>query len=138
MDVGSIVTDNSIYMMRFFIKKAKKTMLKWLIKKTKPIILRSEELQQVTELLFPPLETVERDEGLVIQVDYSVDSNLQSALYDLEEGNNDKVVQNTIRKAIDQLIEVRKILRAYPELDERAKYVIVDTPDQNKKEVEAE
>jgi len=113
-------------------------MLKWLIKKTKPIILRSEELQQVTELLFPPLETVERDEGLVIQVDYSVDSNLQSALYDLEEGNNDKVVQNTIRKAIDQLIEVRKILRAYPELDERAKYVIVDTPDQNKKEVEAE
>jgi hypothetical protein len=111
-------------------------MLKWLKRKT--VVIRSEELQRVTELLFPPLETVVKEEDLVFQVDYSVDSNLQSALYDLEEGNNDKVVQNTIRKTIDQLIEVRKILRAYPELDERAKYVIVDTPDQNKKEVEAE
>jgi hypothetical protein len=46
-------------------------------------------------------------------------------------------VQNTITKAIDALIEVRKILQAYPLLDERAKYVIIDTPDQNKKEVEA-
>ena len=61
-------------------------MLKWL--KPKPVVLRSEELQQVTELLFPPLETVERGEDLVFQVDYSVDSNLQSALYDLEEGRN--------------------------------------------------
>ena len=109
-------------------------MLKWL--KPKPVVLRNEELQRVTELLFPPLETVVKEEDLVFQVDYSVDSNLQSALYDLEEGNNDKVVQNTIRKAIDQLIEVRKILRAYPELDERAKYVIVDTPDQNKTDLE--
>jgi hypothetical protein len=103
--------------------------------KRKTIVVRPEELQRVTELLFPPLDTVERDD-MVFQVDYSVDSNLQSALYDLEEGNNDKVVQNTIRKAIDALIEVRKILQAYPELDERAQYVIVDTPDQNKKEVE--
>jgi len=104
--------------------------------KRKTVVVRPEELQRVTELLFPPLETVERDD-LIFQVVYSVDSNLQSALYDLEEGNNDKVVQNTIRKAIDALIEARKILQAYPELDERAKYVIVDTPDQNKKEVEA-
>jgi len=109
-------------------------MLNWMKRKT--VVVRPEELQRVTELLFPPLETVERDD-LIFQVDYSVDSNLQSALYDLEEGNNDKVVQNTIRKAIDALIEARKILQAYPELDERAKYVIVDTPDQNKKEVEA-
>lgn len=109
-------------------------MLNWMKRKT--VVVRPEELQRVTELLFPPLDTVERD-NVVFQVDYSVDSNLQSALYDLEEGNNDKVVQNTIRKAIDALIEVRKVLQAYPELDERAQYVIVDTPDQNKKEVEA-
>jgi hypothetical protein len=58
-------------------------------------------------------------------------------LNDLEEGTNDKIVQDTIKKAIDALIEVRKVLHAYPLLDDRAKYVIVDTPDQNKKEVEA-
>ena len=109
-------------------------MLNWL--RRKEVVIRSEELQRVTELLFPPLKTVE-DESGVYHVDYSVDSNLESALTDLREGVNDSTVQNTITKAIDALIEVRKILHAYPYLDERAKYIIIDTPDQNKKEVAA-
>lgn len=109
-------------------------MLKWL--RPKPVVVRPEELQKVVDILFPALKTVE-EEGNVFQIDHSVDSNLQSALYDLEDGTNDKVVHDTIRKAIDALIEARKVLQAYPMLDERAKYVIVDTPDQNKKEVEA-
>lgn len=109
-------------------------MLKWL--RRKEVIVRSEELQKVTEILFPSLRTFE-NEGGVYQVDYSVDSNLESALTDLREGINDSTVQNTITKAIEALIEVRKLLHAYPLLDERAKYVIIDTPDQNKKEVEA-
>lgn len=109
-------------------------MLKWL--RRKEVVVRSEELQRVTEILFPPLKTVE-NEGGVYQIDYSVDSNLESALTDLREGVNDSTVQNTITRAIEALIEVRKLLHAYPYLDERAKYVIIDTPDQNKKEVEA-
>lgn len=109
-------------------------MLKWL--RPKPVVIRPEELQRVVDILFPALETREGKDG-VYQIDYSVDSNLQSALVDLEEGTNDKVVQTTISKAIDALIEVRKILHVYPELDDRARYVIVDTPDQ-KKEVEAD
>lgn len=114
--------------------ESEKQMLKWL--KPKTVVVRPEDLQKVADVLFPALETREGKDG-VYQIDYSVDSNLQSALNDLEEGTNDKVVQDTIKKAIDALIEVRKILHVYPILDDRAKYVIVDTPDQNKKEVEA-
>lgn len=110
-------------------------MLKWL--KPKTVIIRPEDAQQIVDILFPPLETREGKDG-VYQIDYSVDSNLQSALIDLQDGVNDKVVQDTISKAIDALIKARNILQVYPELDERSKYVIVDTPDQNKKEVEAD
>ncbi len=109
-------------------------MLKWL--RRKEIVVRPEELQRVTDILFPPLKTVENEAG-VYQIDYSVDSNLESALYDLKEGANDATVHNTISRAIEALVEVRKLLHAYPYLDERAKYVIIDTPDQNKKDVEA-
>jgi len=109
-------------------------MLKWL--RPKPVVIRPEEMQRVVDILFPPLVKREGKDG-VYQIDYSIDSNLQSALLDLEEGTNDKVVQDTISKAIMALIEVRNILQVYPELDDQARYVIVDTPDQNKKEVEA-
>jgi hypothetical protein len=110
-------------------------MFGWL--KPKTVVVRQEDLQRVVDILFPALVTQEGKDG-IFQIDYSVDSNLQSALYDLEEGTNDQVVQDTIKKAIDSLIEARKVLQAYPILDQRAKYVIVDTPDQNKKEVEAD
>lgn len=94
-------------------------------------------MQQVVDILFPPLKTEESKDG-VYQIDYSIDSNLQSALVDLQDGTNDKIVQDTIAKAIDALIKVRNILEVYPEIDERAKYIIVDMPDQNKKGVEAD
>jgi hypothetical protein len=109
-------------------------MLKWMKRKT--VVVRTEELQRIADILFPPLKTVE-GEGGVYQIDYSIDTNLDSALVDLRDGQNDKVVQDTIAKSIDALIEVRKILHAYPELDERSKYLIIDTPDQNKKGIEA-
>ena len=109
-------------------------MLKWMRRKT--VVVRPEELQRIADILFPPLKTIE-EEGSVYQIDYSIDTNLDSALVDLRDGQNDKVVQDTIAKTIDALIEVRKILHAYPELDERSKYLIIDTPDQNKKGIEA-
>lgn len=90
----------------------------------------------MTKLLFPPLKTVSGEAG-TYQVDYSVDSNLESALTDLREGINDSTVHNTIARAIDALIEVRKVLHAYPILDPDAKYLIIDTPDNKDKEIEA-
>ena len=110
-------------------------MFEWL--KSKPVIMRDKELQKVVDILFPPLRTSTDRDGNVFQVDYSADSNLDSALIDLSEGRNDDITQKTIRKVIERLNEVRRVLQAFPELDTRAKYLIVDDGD-NDKEILAE
>lgn len=90
------------------------------------------KLEQIKNLLFPPLELNEEmgNDGNVFKfhVDYSVDSNLDAALMDLQEGNNDPVTQGTINDVVKRLIQVRKLLEAYAKLDKDAKYIIVDTP----------
>ena len=110
-------------------------MLNWLKRKT--VVVRPEELQKVNDILFPALETVEMPNG-VYQIDYSVDSNLESALSDLKDGINDESVHTTIQKAIDALIRARAVLHSYPILDERSSYLIIDHPYEQKKEIEAE
>lgn len=90
------------------------------------------KLEQIKNLLFPPLELneeLDRD-GTVIKfhVDYSVDSNLDAALMDLQDGNNDEATQGTINEVTKRLIAVRKLLEAYAKLDSEAKYIIVDNP----------
>jgi len=111
-------------------------MFKWLFKpKEVKIIIRDKELQRLTDLLFPPLERIERD-GDLYQVDYSVDMNLDSALEDLKAGMNDKTTQETISRVLDRLIEARKILNAYPVLDENTKFLIVDNlPNEKEREI---
>jgi len=84
------------------------------------------KLKQITELLYPPLELKVSPQGAKYQVDYSVDSNLDAALIDLEEGHNDKVAQNTIRNIANRLHNVRQLLDAYAEIDPEAKFLIVD------------
>lgn len=90
------------------------------------------KIEQIKALLFPPLELNEEmgKDGNVIKfhVDYSVDSNLDAALMDLQEGNNDRTTQNTINDVTKRLIQVRKLLEAYASLDKDAKYIIVDNP----------
>lgn len=88
------------------------------------------KLEQVKNLLFPPLtlETEIGKEGEIFKfhVDYSVDSNLDAVLIDLQEGHNDEVAQSTINEAIKTLIKVRILLGAEQEIDKEAKYIIVD------------
>jgi len=96
--------------------------------KPKTVVVREGELQKVVDILFPPLETVEKEEGVFV-VDYSIDSNLEAALLDLRDGTNDAVVQTTIRKAIERLQNVRKILLAEESIDKRAQVLMVDNPD---------
>lgn len=102
--------------------------------KAKPVIVREGDMQLLADLLFPPLVT-QTNGGDVFQVDYSVDSNLDAALMDLQDGNNDAVTQKTITEVVKRLNKARKILQAYPELDIRAKYLLVDNLDDN--EIEA-
>lgn len=89
-----------------------------------------EKLEQIKKLLFPPLKLEEemQNDGTPIKfhIDYSADSNLDSVLMDLQEGYNDKVAQDTINDVVKRLIEVRRLLEAYAQLDKDAKYIIVD------------
>lgn len=94
--------------------------------KKAPATEAEEKLAQITELLFPQLELHTDEQGRKYHVDSSTDANLEAALVDLEMGNNDKVTQNTIRKASDKLFEVRKLLEAYNELSTEAQYYVVD------------
>ena len=63
----------------------------------------------------------------MIVVDRSVDANLVAALIDLEDDRNDPVTRKTIRACIQRLIEVRDILEAKHRVDEKARYLMVDT-----------
>jgi hypothetical protein len=89
-----------------------------------------EKLEQIKALLYPPLkleEEIDKDgTPLKYHIDYSADSNLDAALMDLQEGHNDKIAHDTINDVIKRLIEVRKLLEAYAQLDPNAKYIIVD------------
>ena len=90
------------------------------------------KLEQIKTLLFPPLELNEElsNDGSVMKfhVDYSVDSNLDAALMDLQDGQNDEVTQGTINEVTKRLIQVRKLLEVYAQIDKDAKYIIVDNP----------
>lgn len=110
----------------------------WKIEK-KPMSTAEQKLQEIRDILFPPLELNEEldKDGSIIKfhVDYSVDSNIDAALADLYDGNNDSIVQSTLNKANQRLNKVRQVLEAYPILDIDAKYIIVDNGKEN--EVEA-
>jgi len=97
--------------------------------KKKPAIPEDERLKKIISLLFPPLAVHITPNGLKYHIDYSADSNLDAALTDLEEGVNDAATQKTIRDVSDRLAKIRQILEAYREIDDEAKYIMVDIPD---------
>lgn len=105
--------------------------LPWTVKK-KIETPADQKLEQIKNLLFPQLTTEEElgNDGTIMKfhVDYSVDSNLDAALIDLQEGHNDEVVQGTINEVVKKLIEVRRLLEAYARMDPEAKYIIVENP----------
>ena len=92
-----------------------------------PKVIREGELERIANLLYPEPEEKIKD-GLVIVVDRSVDSNLQAALLDLDDGTNDEVTRRTIRACVQRLFEVRDILEARHRVNDRASYLMVDSP----------
>lgn len=111
----------------------------WKVKK-KSELDSDKRIDEIINILFPPLETKTSIGGsgevFKYQVDYSADSNLDAALIDLREGHNDEVVRNTITKVIDKLNQVRRLLEAYSEIDSEAKYLVVDSGDSNAEDIE--
>jgi hypothetical protein len=83
-------------------------------------------LEQIKNILFPPIETHIDKEGNKYHIDYSVDTNLDSVLIDLGEGYNDEVSQNTLKKINNRISEIRKLLDFQQQLEDDAKYVLAD------------
>ena len=113
----------------------------WTIKK-KINTPAEKKIEEIIKILFPPLdidEKIEQDgSSIKFHIDYSVDSNLDAALMDLQDGNNDEIVHNTITKVIKRLNKVRRLLEANAKLDSEAKYIIVDDLDEeNRREIVA-
>jgi len=108
--------------------------LPWKISK-KDLTPADEKLEQIKQILFPPLITQQemQQDGSTIKfhIDYSADSNLDAALIDLQEGYNDPAAQKTILDVIKRLNNVRRMLEAYAELDKDAKYIIVENMEQD-------
>lgn len=95
-----------------------------------PVLTPAEQkLEEIRKILFPPLKKSVDREGNTYHIDYSALANLDAALMDLEEGHNDLPVQHTVRSVANSLEKVQHILEAYYQLDEDAKFLIVDTID---------
>lgn len=107
--------------------------MKWF--QPEPKVIREGELDRIANLLYPEPEEKIKD-GLVIVVDRSVDANLNAALLDLEDGTNDEATRRTIRACLQRLIEVREILEARYRVNERARFLIVDTPGSRNKDLD--
>lgn len=114
--------------------------LPWTVKK-KINTPADQKLEIISNLLFPPLKLDQRLDSdgtpMKFHIDYSVDSNLDAVLMDLQEGNNDEVAHKTINTCIKKLNQVRRILEAYAELDKDAKYIIVDDSEVDEHEITA-
>jgi hypothetical protein len=106
--------------------------------KMKPKTTAEVKIEQIVKMMFPPLELHTDKEGNKFHIDHSIDTNLEAALMDLQEGHNDAASQQTIRSVVDQIIRVRKLLEAYQEIDAEAKYFIAEDPEgKNVEEIQA-
>jgi hypothetical protein len=107
----------------------KNVKLPWTFRKI-PKTTAEKKLEQIKELLFPELvlqeDFDETGELIKFQVDYGVDSNLDAALIDLQEGYNDGATQKTISSVVKRLYKARKLLEAEAKIHSESKYLIVD------------
>lgn len=103
----------------------------WPFKVEKKLSTPAEEkLERIRQILFPQpkLEQDVDKDGVLhkFQVDYSADMNLYAAVIDLQEGQNDQVVHNTINDIHDRLHKVREVLDEHMQLSKEAEYIIVE------------
>ena len=94
--------------------------------KPKPKTPAEEKIEHIIQMLFPPCKTEKDSKGNKFHVDYSADRNLDAALIDLEEGHNDEVCRNTIKKVANKLFELREYLEVQQLLDPEVKYILVE------------
>jgi hypothetical protein len=100
-----------------------------------------ERLEEIKTILFPPLileEKMDKDGSVTkYHIDYSVDSNLDAALMDLQDGHNDPAAHKTINSVINRLMKARRLLEAYAQFDKDAKYILVEDMEDRNEEIQA-
>lgn len=101
-------------------------MWKWF--KKKPKTTAEQKLEEISNILFPPLELSEKD-NIKFHIDSSADNNLDAVLCDLQDGYNDEGTHNTLKNISDRLFKVRQILESYAEFNVEAKYVVLKSDD---------
>lgn len=91
-----------------------------------------QKLKRIQTMLFPPLVLGEEEhptEGTIkYLVDYSVDSNLQAVLFDLQEGINNEVTQDSIEKMLKVISEIRSLLAIEQTVDPNFQFLVVEPP----------
>lgn len=102
----------------------------WSIKK-KINTPAEQKIDEIKKILFPPLKLGEKydeesNETIKYHIDFSVDSNLDAILLDIQEGFTGSDMQKTLNDVIKRLNKVRSLIEAYAILDKDAKYIIVD------------
>ena len=102
-------------------------MFNWLWKK-RPIVnnvtIDIKELKEIRDLMFPDYKLEQLPTGEVFHVDMSVDTNLDSVIYELEDGTNDETTRKTLRSISDTLFKVRKILMVEQVMHPDVKHIV--------------
>lgn len=93
----------------------------------KPVVVRDSQMQALTEMLFPATESQRQGEHTFV-IDYATDTNLYSAIIDLEEGMNDAVTLKTLRNVLERLRQARALLRVEDVVMPEGGYLVVDSP----------
>lgn len=96
-------------------------------KKAPPSTIAEQKLEEIQNVLFPKLLVHKNEDGTKVNIDLSVDSNLDYVLMELQDGYTGPDVQHVINYSIEKLNKVRKILDAYSEIDPEATHLIVET-----------
>ena len=83
----------------------------------KSVDQRDALLEEIKELLFPPLLTRTTEDGTKYHVDKSVDMNLDAAIADVVDGYLDDVTTSTLNEIAKKLSKLRKLLKVNCEID---------------------
>lgn len=83
-------------------------------------------LEEIKNILFPPLELYTDKENNSFHIDSSVDTNIESVITDLEDGYNDETSRKTLKSISERLNKIRKLLNAEQKINKNAKYIVVD------------
>lgn len=74
------------------------------------------KLKVLSDILYPPADVKVDEDGTKYYIDFSLDSNLQSVLSDLEDGINDEATKSTLRHIVGELYKVRDAIEAFHEI----------------------